>query len=664
MKLSVIIVNYNVRYFLELCVDSVLKAAEDIEAEVIVVDNNSSDDSLAMLRERFPQVITIENKENTGFSKANNQGVAIARGEYILFLNPDTVMPEDFFQKTLRYLDAHPEAGALGPRLIDGKGRFAPDAKKSFPTLRVALFKSSGLNRLFPRSPYFNSYYAVHVGERQTAPVEVLSGCCMMLRRSVIDQIGGAFDEDYFMYCEDVDLSYRVRQAGYQNMYFPEATLVHYKGESTRKATLSYIRIFNEALATFVRKHYSKGQARLFLSVLYLGIGLRALLGMLRSLFRMLRMPLFDGLVLLVTLFLMKEFWVNHIRGVPPVPPDFILATFPAYIFLWVVSLWLNGAYDQPYRPLRVVRGMVVGSVFILAYYGLLSASLRYSRGLIMLSGVVGTVALLGLHELLYRFGILRFIPIDDEQRKSVLVGDVRAYDEAAELLVKVPAAPELTGRISADENEVERDSLGSITKLESVLYTAGIGEVIFCTQSLAYGRILEEMQRCGDRYDYKIHLPGSRGFVGSNSSHAAGDLYTAGRRYSLSQFSQQRNKRVFDIVASLSVLLASPVLAFAVRKPGGLLRNAFHVLLGRKTWIGYDASLAGVSGLPRIRPAVLPPFNLLGGFLPDEHLRRALAMDYARRYTPGVDAGFLWRNLRWLGRDEAAAKNFGRNDA
>jgi GT2 family glycosyltransferase len=664
MKLSVIIVNYNVRYFLELCVDSVLKAADGIDAEVIVADNNSADGSMQMLRERFPQVIRIENKENAGFSKANNQGVAVARGEYILFLNPDTVMPEDFFQKTLAYLDAHPEAGALGPRLIDGKGRFAPDSKKSFPTLRVALFKSSGLNRIFPRSPFFNSYYAVHVGEWHTAPVEVLSGCCMMLRRSVIDRIGGAFDEDYFMYCEDVDLSYRVRQAGFQNIYFPEATLVHYKGESTRKATLSYIRIFNEALATFVRKHYSKGQARLFLSVLYVGIGLRALLGLLRSMFRMLRMPLFDALVLLVTLFLMKEFWVNHIRGVPPVPPDFILATFPAYIFLWIASLWLNGAYDQPYRPLRVVRGMVVGSVFILAYYGLLSASLRYSRGLIMLSGVVGTVALLGLHELLYRLGILRFIPIDDEQRKSVLVGDVRTYDEAAELLVKVPGAPELSGRIAVSESELAEDSLGNIGQIQSVLYTAGIGEVIFCAQSLSYSRILEEMQRCGGQYDYKIHVPGSRGFVGSNSSHAAGDLYTAGRRFALAQFAQQRNKRVFDIVASVGILLGSPLLLLAVRRPGGLLDNALQVLIGRKTWIGYEASLSGLSGLPRIKPAVLPPYNLLPDFSPDEHLRRELATDYARRYTPGVDAGFLWRNLRWLGRPEMGVKSFGGNGA
>lgn len=650
MKVSVIIVNYNVRYFLEVCVDSVLRAARGMAAEVIIVDNNSADDSMLMLQERFPEVIRIENKKNTGFSKANNQGVEIARGEYILFLNPDTVMPEDFLHKTCGYLDQNAEAGALGPRLIDGKGRFAPDGKKSFPTLSVALFKTTGINKIFSRSPYFNKYYAVHIGEFETAPVEVLSGCCMMVRKAVIDQIGGAFDEDYFMYCEDVDLSYRITQAGYHNIYFPEATLIHYKGESTRKATLSYIRIFNEALATFVRKNYSKGQARLFIFALQVGIFLRAVLGVLKSVFKVLRLPLFDTLVILVTLFLVKDFWVGHIKEAKPVPTNFLLATFPAYVLLWIVSLWLNGAYDQPYRPLRVVRGMLVGSVMILAYYGLLDASLRYSRGLIMLSGVIGTVMLLGLHELLYRLGILRFIPYEDEQRKAVIVGDGAAFLEAEALLAKVPAAPELTGRLAVSQSANET-ALGSLNESKQLLYTAGIGEVIYCMEDLSYERVLAEMQDCGDAYDYKIHIRGSRGFVGSNSSHAAGDLYMGGEKFALAQFAQQRNKRVFDIVSSIGLFLSFPVLLFVVKKPGGMLRNIVDVLIGQKTWIGYEKPEDVASRLPAVKTFVLPCYNVAEGYEPDGKLRRELSLDYARRYTPGVDAGFLWRNLRWCGK-------------
>ncbi|MEO6831008.1 MAG: glycosyltransferase family 2 protein [Chitinophagaceae bacterium] len=649
MKISIIIVNYNVRYFLEVCIDSVLRATSNLQAEIIVVDNHSKDDSMEMLRERFPEVIRIENRENRGFSQANNQGVAIAKGEYILFLNPDTVMPEDFLEKTITYLDAHPEAGALGPRLIDGKGRFAPDGKKSFPSFTVALFKSSGINKIFPRSRYFNKYYAVHVGEHETAPVEVLSGCCMMVRATVIAEIGGAFDEDYFMYCEDVDLSYRITKAGYQNVYFPEVSLVHYKGESTRKATLKYIRIFNEALATFVRKHYSKGEVRMFIFAIQIGIAMRAVLGALKSVFRILRLPLFDTLVLLVTLYLMKDFWVGSIKAAKPVPANFILATFPAYIFLWIVSLWLNGAYDNPYRPLRVVRGMVIGSVMILAYYGLLDASLRYSRGLIMLSGVVGTVVLLALHETLYRLGILRFIAQEDEQRKAVIIGSEAAYEDAALLLGKVQNAPYLCGRISVSGKH-PNTALADISKLNPVLYSSGIGEVIFTMDSMPYSRVLEEMQRCGDAYDYKIHVGGSRGFVGSNSSHAAGELYTIGHRYALAQFAQQRNKRVFDLVASLVMLFSFPLVAFRVKSPLGMLKNIFLVISGKRTWVGYTADLATAQNLPVLKSAIVPCFNIISSFVPDEAVQLQAAKDYAKRYTPGVDTGFFWRNFRWLG--------------
>lgn len=656
MKVSIIIVNYNVRYFLEVCIDSIIRASKQLQVEIIVVDNDSKDDSLELLKERYPQVILIENKDNKGFSKANNQGVAIAKGEYILFLNPDTVMPEDFLEKTVGNLDAHPNAGALGPRIIDGKGQFSPDGKKSFPSFSVALFKSSGINKIFPKSRYFNKYYAVHIGDNETASVEVLSGCCMMVRRQVIQQIGGAFDEDYFMYCEDVDLSYRITQAGYQNIYFPEVTLIHYKGESTRKSTLKYIRIFNEALATFVRKHYSKGEVRLFLFAIQVGILLRAILGGIKSLFKILRLPLFDTLVLLVTLYLMKEFWVGSIKAAKPVPANFILATFPAYLFLWIISLWLNGAYDNPYRPLRVVRGMVIGSVMILAYYGLLDASLRYSRGLIMLSGVVGTVVLLALHETLYRLGILRFIAQDDEQRKAVIIGSEDAFEDAALLLSKVQHAPLLYGRISV-KTERNSTALADLSALKPTLFSSGIGEVIFTMDSMSYTQVLQEMEHCGAAYDYKIHIGGSRGFVGSNSSHAAGNYYTTSQRYALSQFAQQRNKRVFDIVSATTLLSFFPIVAFFVKQPLGLLRNCFNVLLSKRTWIGYPSTLSVTRTLPKIKTSIVPCYNLQANYQASATIQEQAAIDYAKRYTPGVDAGFLWRNFRWLGQDERASE-------
>lgn len=645
-KVSVIIVNYNVKYFLEVCLHSVLRAADGADIEVIVVDNNSKDDSCTMVRQRFPTVKLIENTDNKGFSKANNQGVSLAGGEYMLFLNPDTVMPEDFFLKTLAFMDANLDVGALGPRLIDGKGTFAPDSKKSFPSLSVALFKTTGINKLFSRSSYFNKYYAVHIGEREIADVEVLSGCCMLVRTSAMNAAGGAFDEDYFMYCEDVDLSYRIKKAGYKNVYYPEVDLIHYKGESTKKATLSYVRVFNEALATFVKKHYSKQNAAMFRFVINIGIIVRAILGALKGILKVLRMPLFDALVMLGTLWFMKEFWVIHVKSISPIPIESVIATFPAYILLWGISLYFNGAYDQPYRPLRVMRGMAIGTIIILAYYGLLPPELRYSRAIIIFSGFVGSVAMLALHAMLYRMGIFKFIPYDKLPSKAVIVGEQYAYQQTAAILSNVHYAPELAGRISPTHDKA--GALSALPDMRQLLYTASVDEVIFCINGLTYSEIFKQMQHCGARYDYKIHLPGSQSFVGSNSSHTAGDLYTIDRRYNLSGFSYQRNKRILDIIASLILFVGFPFLIFFIKKPIGLFENIFRVAFGNRTWVGYRSGDSQF--LPRIRKSILPPYNILEGYKPDEQIVQKLDETYAQQYSPAVDIRLMLNNLKYLG--------------
>lgn len=647
MKLSVIVVNYNVKYFLEVCLHSVLRAAQGIDTEVIVVDNNSTDDSDCMVEEKFPSVVFIKNKDNKGFSKANNQGVAVAKGEYILFLNPDTVMPEDFLSKTLAYMDAHPEAGALGPRLIDGKGQFAPDAKKSFPSLSVAIFKTTGINKIFSKSPYFNKYYAVHIGEREVAEVDVLSGCCMLVRRSAMDKAGGPFDEDYFMYCEDVDLSYRIKSAGFKNIYFPEADLIHYKGESTRKMTLSYVRIFNEALVTFVNKHYAKGEARLFVLFINIGIVLRAILGTIKRALKVFHMPLFDALILLVTLWGIMNFWVEEVKNILPIAPKAVYATFPVYISLWLISLYLNGAYDQPYSALKVTRGMIIGTIAILAYYGLLPPEYRYSRAIIIFSGLAGTVGLLGLHQVLYRMGILKFIPYDKLPRKAVIVADENAYRHTAALLRQVHYAPELSGRISPEGEK--QNALAGIDEMKPLLYTTGVNEVIFCINGLSYQEIFRQMQHCGQGYEYKIHLPGSQSFVGSNSSSTSGDLYTIDRSYKLADFAQIRNKRMVDIAAAMMLLLLFPITFFRVKKPGSLFINCFKVLAGRLAWIGYATGEAN-DYLPRIKTGAIQPYNILEGYEPAPEVKRQINKAYAQHYTPLTDINLLLKNFKYLG--------------
>jgi GT2 family glycosyltransferase len=254
MQLSVIILNYNVRYFLELCVLSVQKAIQNLEAEIIVIDNNSADDSCAMMQQRFPNIKLIENKDNSGFPKGNNIAVKEAKGEYICILNPDTVVAEDTFEKVLAFAKKQKDLGIVGCKLIDGTGNFLPESKRGIPTPWVAFTKIVGLYKLFPNTSLFNKYYAQHLSENQTGKVDILVGAFMVMKRELYNELGG-FDENCFMYSDDIDLSYMVLQKGKFNYYFHETTVIHYKGESTVKDG-TYMKRFQEAMNFFYKKHF------------------------------------------------------------------------------------------------------------------------------------------------------------------------------------------------------------------------------------------------------------------------------------------------------------------------------------------------------------------------------------------------------------------------
>jgi GT2 family glycosyltransferase len=256
MQLSVIILNYNVRFFLEQCVLSVQKALQDIDGEIIVIDNNSTDDSCAMMKKLFPSITLIENKENLGFPKGNNIGVAQAKGEYLCILNPDTVVAEDSFTKILAFAKSKTNLGIVGCKLIDGTGAFLPESKRGVPTPWVAFTKIFGLYKIFPNNSLFNRYYAQHLSPYQTGKVDILVGAFMVLKRELYNEIGG-FDENCFMYSDDIDLSYMALQRGKENYYFHETSVIHYKGESTvRDGT--YMKRFQEAMNFFYKKHFSK----------------------------------------------------------------------------------------------------------------------------------------------------------------------------------------------------------------------------------------------------------------------------------------------------------------------------------------------------------------------------------------------------------------------
>ncbi len=277
MELSIIIVNYNVKFFLEQCLHTVLKAVSQLEAEIWVVDNHSTDDSLNFLKPKFPSVHFIANPKNSGFGSANNLALSYTSGQWVLFLNPDTLIPEDCLINCLDFLKTKPNAGALGIRMIDGSGKFLPESKRAFPSPITAFCKLTGLSALFPRSAFFNRYSLGQLNSFENHPVDVLAGAFMMVKRKVLDQTG-AFDERFFMYGEDIDLSFRIQKAGFTNYYFAGSSIIHFKGESTRKGSLNYVLLFYNAMLLFVRKNYRGLKAGLFGFFIQVAIILRGLI--------------------------------------------------------------------------------------------------------------------------------------------------------------------------------------------------------------------------------------------------------------------------------------------------------------------------------------------------------------------------------------------------
>lgn len=265
---SVIIVSYKVRYYIEQCLNSVLRSVAD--AQILVVDNNSDDGSVEYLRERFPQAEIIANDFNAGFGKANNMALAKARGKYVLFLNPDTVVGERTIPGCIEYMETHPETGAVGVRMQYGNGRFALESRRSLPTPSVSFWHMTGLGKLFPKSKVFARYHRTYLDKDSECPIDVVSGAYMFVRREAIDKVGG-FDEAFFMYGEDIDLSYRILQAGYQNRYLP-LPIVHYKGESTTKTSYRYAQVFYDAMLIFFNKHFQR-YSRLFALLVRIVVG-------------------------------------------------------------------------------------------------------------------------------------------------------------------------------------------------------------------------------------------------------------------------------------------------------------------------------------------------------------------------------------------------------
>ncbi len=664
MQLSIIIVNYNVQHFLEQCLLSVRKAVAQIPfpqggqraVEIFVVDNNSVDNSVTMVRDKFPEVKLIENKKNTGFAVANNQAIRESTGKYVLLLNPDTVVREDTFKKCLDFMEDHLDAGGLGVKMIDGSGNFLPESKRGFPSPFVAFAKTFGLARIFPKSKRFNQYHLGHLDKDKNHEVDVLAGAFMLLRQRVLDKTG-LLDEAFFMYGEDIDLSYRIVKSGYKNYYFAETTIIHYKGESTKKGSLNYVRTFYNAMIIFAKKHFEGRQAKLFIAMIYGAIYLRAGMTLVGNFFKKAALPMMDALLLSGGLLFLKYFWARYYYDDPGYyDPTFALFNIPFYSTIWLGSVFFMGGYDERFNMRRLIRGLLIGTLVLSAVYGYLPLHLRPSRAIVLLGAVWAVVGMVGLRTVVHFFKTGNLDVGKSRPDNLVIVGGAAESKRVRNLLGETQVQKNFIGTVSPTETNDTKTYLASLVRLDEVAQIYKVDEIIFCSQDVSSESIMQWMTKLGAGLDYKIVPRESISIIGSSSKDSSGELYTIEVSYKIAANMARRNKRVLDLLFAVWCLIFTPVLLFLVKRKWGFVKNIFDVFVGRKTWVGYSGSsrqpsIGSPQLLPKIRPGVLYPLDALGR----RHLNAAtvqrLNFLYAKDYDVWRDIEVIWKGKRELGR-------------
>lgn len=637
IDLSVIIVSYNVKYFLRQCLQSVARAMEGLRVEVWVVDNASIDGSVEMVKEEFPWVRLIANDTNLGFAKANNQAIRQAQGRHILLLNPDTIVQEDTFRVVVEFLDNHPEAGAVGVKIIDGQGRFSPDSRRDLPSAWNIFCKLSGLYKLFPKSRLFGRYHLTFLPENEITPVPVLLGAFMAIPRTVLDKVG-LLDERFFMYAEDIDLCYRILQAGYINYYLPTTQIVHFKGESTKTRSLNYVLTFYKASLQFVQKHY-KGWRKWPVALLYqFGILSAAVLSALKRILSAIYLPLLEVGTLYGLGLLLFYFWRDYTGK--KFYPAYEVWGLLGYAVAFMIGHLVFLNYAPPYRLRRIAGAVLVGFLLIvLVSYLIPSINVSRFMVLALAAAALPTGLILRAVDNWLRKG--RPHLTGDISHRILVIAEPSRFAAIRKLLfedIQYPA--EFIGFVSPRPHP---EALGTPAQLPSLLDHYKPDELIFCNTSLSSQEIISLMMRYFYRkLSFKIIPPYADYLIGPQSilvSRHSLRLYLR-----LHQPEVLFQKKVFDLVVSLALLSAYPFTFWIYHQPLAALRSLFGVLLGRYHFVSY-------SEIPSEEMPLLKE-GLLTTDLLREHYPRTFSVDlmYAHRYSVLLDWKILLMGLPYLG--------------
>jgi len=413
-------------------------------------------------------------------------------------------------------MDNWPKAGALGVKMIDGSGNFLPESKRGLPTPMTAFYKTFGFSKFFPKSPIFNRYHLGFLDKDETHEVDVLAGAFMFLRKSVLDKIG-LLDETFFMYGEDIDLSYRVTKAGYQNYYFADTTIIHYKGESTKKGSLNYVKVFYNAMIIFAKKHFQGEKATFFVAILQFAIYFRASLTLLNNFFKKIYLPLLDALLIFGGMYWLKDFWATSYFDDPNYyRPSFLYFNVPLYISGWLGSVYFNGGYDGESGNIKkVAKGLIFGAILLAAIYGFLPLEYRTSRMLLLLGSVWAIISTFLLRTLLHFFKYKNVKVGQQPVQNLIIVGEKEEAERALELLDKANITQNFIG-IVAPQPASNEAYLSHLANLKEVVNIYRVNEIIFCSKDISAQSIMHWMTQLGNKMDYKIVPKETMSIIGS----------------------------------------------------------------------------------------------------------------------------------------------------
>lgn len=505
-------------------------------------------------------------------------------------------------------MDQHEDAGALGVRMIDGQGKFLPESKRGLPDPEVALYKMIGLNKLFPRSKKFGKYHLGYLDEFDTNPVDVLAGAFMFIRKSVLNEIG-LLDETFFMYGEDIDLSYRITQAGFKNYYFPETTIIHYKGESTKKQSVNYVRIFYKAMIIFAEKHYTGSNKKAFTTFINSAIYLRALVSLLANWVKAYWLVAIETGVIFGTLFILKDYWEEHIKYIKSYPPEMLYIHLPYYTLSWVASIAAVGAYKEVFNFGKLIKGVLLGMGVILVVYGLLPNELHFSRGIILF-GTLLVSAVLMLERSLIHFARYKTLDLNrSKTTKSIVVGSADKWEMIRGILTSSGKAYQQLGFVSSDGKENE-NYLGAPEQLQEIVNIYGVNEVIFSSEDMTASEIMAWMTKIGSQVNYYTLPANSEFVIGSHSKNSSGLYFGQQIELNLSKAEYRNQKRLFDLFSSILLIILFPI---GMWRMGSSMyfKNCLDVLFGKKTWVSYAQANAN---LPKIKTGVLRTDYLIKG--------------------------------------------------